>query len=94
MCCASVSFLLCSRTITEDGYETTFAVNHLAHFLLTDLLLPDMQGSTDGRIVVLTSSLHKSVPEFDFEDVQVSDTSKESVHVYSISYRARRALWF
>ncbi|XVQ16215.1 SDR family NAD(P)-dependent oxidoreductase [Spirillospora sp. CA-255316] len=38
---------------TADGFETAFAVNHLAHYLLLRLLLPDL---ADGAIVVLTTS--------------------------------------
>lgn len=38
---------------TVDGFETTFAVNHLAHYLLLRLLLPAL---ADGAIVVLTTS--------------------------------------
>jgi NAD(P)-dependent dehydrogenase (short-subunit alcohol dehydrogenase family) len=38
---------------TADGYETTFAVNHLAHYLLVRLLLPTL---ADGAIVVMTTS--------------------------------------
>ena len=38
---------------TVDGYETTFAVNHLAHYLLVRLLLPTL---ADGAVVVLTTS--------------------------------------
>ncbi|KAG5179747.1 hypothetical protein JKP88DRAFT_269076 [Tribonema minus] len=58
------------RTVTEDGFETTFAVNHLAHFLLARELLPLVERSAEGRIVILTSALHKSVKAFDFDDVQ------------------------
>ncbi len=43
-------------TITADGYETTVAVNHLAHYLLTRLLLPDLQ--THGHIVFVSSGTH------------------------------------
>jgi NAD(P)-dependent dehydrogenase (short-subunit alcohol dehydrogenase family) len=41
---------------TEDGFETIFGVNHLGHFLLTNLLLPRMD--IHGRIVFVTSDLH------------------------------------
>lgn len=41
---------------TADGFETTFAVNHLGHFLLANLLLPDL--SEDGRITFVSSGTH------------------------------------
>lgn len=40
---------------TVDGLETTFAVNHLAYFLLTNLLLDSLQAAPAARIVVLSS---------------------------------------
>lgn len=43
---------------TEDGFETTFAVNHLAHYLLLRLLLPRL--STGAIVVITTSDLHDS----------------------------------
>lgn len=43
-------------TSTVEGYETTFAVNHLGHYLLTRLLLGDMV--EDGRITFVSSSTH------------------------------------
>ena len=39
-----------------DGFETTFAVNHLGHFLLANLLLPDM--AENGRITFVSSGVH------------------------------------
>jgi NAD(P)-dependent dehydrogenase (short-subunit alcohol dehydrogenase family) len=44
------------RTVTEDGFEETFAVNHLGQFLLANLLLPHM--SPGGRIVFVSSDTH------------------------------------
>ena len=41
---------------TAEGYETTFAVNHLGHFLLVRLLLDDL--SQDGRITFVSSGTH------------------------------------
>lgn len=41
---------------TEDGYETTFAINHLGHYLLSRLLLPDLVAG--GRITIVSSGVH------------------------------------
>jgi NAD(P)-dependent dehydrogenase (short-subunit alcohol dehydrogenase family) len=41
---------------TVDGFEVTFAVNHLAHYLLARLLVPTM--ADDGRLVITTSDTH------------------------------------
>lgn len=43
---------------TPDGFESTFAVNHLGHFLLTNLLLPRLLSRTPARIVVVASGVH------------------------------------
>ncbi len=53
------------RTTTVDGYETTFAVNHLAPFLLTLLLLDMIKKSGSGRIVNVASQAHASSLDFD-----------------------------
>lgn len=47
------------RTVTEDGIETTFAVNHLGHFLLTNMLMHRMRDSGLARIVNVSSEAHK-----------------------------------
>lgn len=46
-------------TKTSDGFEMTFAVNHLGHFLLTNLLLDNLKESAPSRVVTLSSALHK-----------------------------------
>jgi NAD(P)-dependent dehydrogenase (short-subunit alcohol dehydrogenase family) len=48
------------RRRSEDGFELTFAVNHLAHFLLINLLLDMLQRSAPARIVVVASVVHQS----------------------------------
>jgi retinol dehydrogenase 14 len=57
------------RTTTPDRLETTFAVNHLAHFLLTDLLLDVLKASAPSRIVNVSSGDHSN-GIIDFDDLQ------------------------
>jgi len=47
------------RSLTRQGHELQFGVNHLAHFALTGLLLPRLRQSRDGRVVTISSDLHK-----------------------------------
>ncbi len=47
------------RTLTDDGIETVFCVNHLASFLLTRLLLPRLLSSTPARILQINSQGHR-----------------------------------
>ncbi|XP_029947652.1 retinol dehydrogenase 12 [Salarias fasciatus] len=47
------------RQITKEGFEASFATNHLGPFLLTNLLLDLMKSSAPARIVTLSSANHK-----------------------------------
>jgi NAD(P)-dependent dehydrogenase (short-subunit alcohol dehydrogenase family) len=58
------------RSLTEDGLETTFAVNHLAPFLLTSLLLPTVIASAPSRIVTVSSTGHGYGTTIHFDDLQ------------------------
>lgn len=58
-----------SRSETPDGYETTFAVNHLAPFLLTNLLMPKLLAQPGARIVNVASHAHR-FGWLDLDDLQ------------------------
>ena len=58
-----------SRSLTTDGIETVFAVNHLAYFLLTHLLLDRLTQSAPARIVNVASDAHR-FGGINFDDLQ------------------------
>lgn len=59
------------RTETVDGIETTLAVNHLAYFLLTTLLLPRLRESAPARVVNVASAAHRWAADgIHFDDPQ------------------------
>ena len=57
VCNAGVQFIQ-RQTYTKDGFDMTFGVNHLGHFLLTNLLLDEL--ATPARIVFVSSDTHDS----------------------------------
>jgi NAD(P)-dependent dehydrogenase (short-subunit alcohol dehydrogenase family) len=54
---------------TKAGFEMQFGTNHLGHFALTGLLLPALIRSGDGRVVTMSSTMHKT-GKIRFEDLQ------------------------
>lgn len=56
------------RTLTPDGHEATFAVNHLAHFHLTQRLVPRLRASAPARIITVASGRHAK-GSMDFDDL-------------------------
>jgi retinol dehydrogenase 14 len=61
------------RHVTADGLEHTFAVNHLAPFLLTNLLLDRLKASAPARVVTVSSGTH-ATGRIDFDNLQGSAT--------------------
>lgn len=53
------------RHVTSDGIEATFAINYLAPFLLSHLLLPDLQKPASARIINVTSGYHHGTINFE-----------------------------
>jgi NAD(P)-dependent dehydrogenase (short-subunit alcohol dehydrogenase family) len=61
------------RRISHDGFEMTLAVNHLAHFLLTRLLLSVLKKSAAPRVITVSSMVHTG-GHIDFEDMNCART--------------------
>ena len=61
--------LFARRQLSADGLEMTFALNHLAYFLLTNLLLDPLKAADSARIVNVSSEAHRRA-RLDFSDLQ------------------------
>lgn len=72
------------RVLTHDGFELTFAVNHLAPFLLTLILLDLLKASAPAKIINVASGAHRSIQAVDFEDLQ-GEKSYDGHTAYSLS---------
>ena len=71
------------RHVTADGLERTFALNHLAPFLLTSLLLDRLTASAPARIITVSSGAHAR-GRIDFDDLQ-GERNYSGQHAYSQS---------
>jgi retinol dehydrogenase 14 len=72
-----------TRHLTADGLERTFALNHLAPFLLTNLLLDRLKHSAPARVVTVSSNAHAQ-GRIDFDDLQ-GERSYSGARAYSQS---------
>jgi NAD(P)-dependent dehydrogenase (short-subunit alcohol dehydrogenase family) len=72
------------RETTVDGLETTFAVNHLAYFLLTRLLLERLRASAPARVVNVASEAHR-FGDLDLDDLQTERRPYRWMRVYGAS---------
>ncbi|WP_017731689.1 SDR family oxidoreductase [Nafulsella turpanensis] len=79
------------RLETADGFELTFAVNHLAPFTLTLLLLDLLRHSEAGRIITVSSEAHRFA-RFDMEDLQLKHHPYSGLNAYCISKLCN--IWF
>jgi NAD(P)-dependent dehydrogenase (short-subunit alcohol dehydrogenase family) len=71
-----------ARGVTVDGIERTFAINHLAPFLLTTLVLDRIRAAPQGRIIAVSSDLHAD--KVDFGDLQL-EKSYSWTRAYALS---------
>ncbi len=61
------------RTLSKDGYEETFAVNHLAHFVLTNELKDLLVAGAPSRVVNVSSSMHLRVKSMKWDDLMFDE---------------------
>lgn len=78
------------RQETPDGFEKTFAVNYLAHFLLTTRLLPILKASAPARIITVSSDAHFQA-KLDFSDLMLKKkyrpfTAYANAKLYSLLF--------
>lgn len=81
---------LMRRESTDDGFERTFAVNHLGYFALTGLLLPLLRAGGDARIVSVASEAHR-FGRLDLDDLH-NERRYRGLRVYAQSKTAN-ILW-
>jgi len=67
-----------TRALTRDGFDLTYATNHIGPFVLTNLLLPRLLESPQGRIVNVASVGHMTVKQMDWSGLERRTTPKRS----------------
>ncbi len=81
----NAGLILDQRKVTPDGFEATFGTNHLAHFLLTNLLLDLLKSSGAARVVNVSSEAHR-MGSLDFlDDPQAERGGYSAMKVYGNS---------
>ncbi len=80
----NAGLILDRRQLTPDGFEATFGTNHLAHYLLTHLLLDLLKSSGAGRVVNVSSEAHRVGSVAFLDDVQ-AERDYSTMKVYGNS---------
>ena len=73
------------RGFTTDGFELSFGVNHLGHFLLTSLLFDRLRESEPSRVVMVSSGSHYQAKGIDWEAVRRPTRSVTGLPEYAVS---------
>jgi NAD(P)-dependent dehydrogenase (short-subunit alcohol dehydrogenase family) len=79
----NAGFIASNRETTPEGYEMTFAVNHLGYFMLTNLLKDALLASPESRVVNVSSEAHRFT-HIDFNNLQL-ERGYNSLRAYALS---------
>lgn len=71
--------------LTKSGFELAFGVNHMGHFLLTQLLLERMRQSAPARIVTVASRAHRRASGIDWDALRRTTATRFAVQEYGVS---------
>lgn len=73
------------KALTKQGFELTFGVNHLGHFLLTELLLSKLLKEPHSRVVNVSSKAHYDPKGVDFGELRRPGKGVGAFHMYGVS---------
>jgi NAD(P)-dependent dehydrogenase (short-subunit alcohol dehydrogenase family) len=74
-----------ARGLTQSGFELAFGVNHMGHFLLTQLLSERIKSSAPARIVTVASTAHYRARGIDWDAVRKPTSNRTGMPEYGVS---------
>ena len=74
-----------ARGVTRSGFELAFGVNHMGHFLLTQLLTERIKSSAPARIVTVASTAHYQAQGIDWDALRARTSTRTGLPEYSVS---------
>ena len=74
-----------AKGMTASGFELTFGVCHVGHFLLTQLLVDTLKASAPARVVVVSSKMHYRCKNIDFDALRKPTRSAAAMTEYGVA---------